>query len=47
MSFAIAIILRPIMLFVLLGCICLPARYAVIKWVPEGNLKRFLLREVK
>ena len=47
MSFAIAAFLRPFALFLLLACVCLPARYAVIKWMPEGRLKRILLFRVK
>jgi len=38
--------LRPFLLFFVLACICLPVRYAVIWWMPEGKLKRLLLRRV-
>jgi len=44
MTFAIAMLLRPFALFILLACICLPARFAVIRWMPDGRLKRLLLR---
>lgn len=43
----LAMAVRPIALFILLGCICLPARYAVKRFLPEGKLKRLLLTEVK
>lgn len=43
MSFFLGLLLRPIILFILLACICLPARFAVMKWMPEGRLKRLLL----
>lgn len=45
MTIAIAAALRPFVYFLVLACILLPIRYAVIKWMPEGKLKRvFLLR---
>lgn len=47
MSFAIAAFLRPFALFLLLACILLPCRYAVMKWMPEGKWKRILLFRVK
>ena len=39
----LAMLIRPVLLFVILACILLPARYAVIWWVPEGRIKRLLL----
>jgi hypothetical protein len=39
-------ILKPFILLVVLGLICLPARLAVQRWMPEGKLKRFLLRKL-
>jgi hypothetical protein len=39
-------LLRPVFLFVVLACVLLPARYAVIKFMPEGRLKRILLLRV-
>lgn len=47
MTFAIAMLLRPIALFILLACILLPIRFAVIKWMPEGKLKRILLTDMR
>jgi len=47
MSFAIAMALRPVALFVLLACVLLPIRYAVIKWMPDSKLKRLLLLRVQ
>lgn len=46
MSFAIAAFLRPFALFFILACVLLPIRYAVIKWLPEGKLKKLLLTRV-
>jgi len=40
-------LLRPLVLFVLLACILLPIRYAIIKFAPDGKLKRWLLTPVK
>ena len=45
MSFAIAALLRPFALFLLLACVLLPIRRAVMRWMPECAVKRlFLLR---
>lgn len=44
-SIAWAIILKPFILLTALGLL-LCVRYAVIWWVPEGRLKRLLLRKV-
>lgn len=41
-----AILLRPLFLFLLTALILYPARLAVMKWWPEGKLKRLLLRRV-
>lgn len=46
MEYFLAGLLRPVLLFVVLACVCLPARYAVRRWLPEGRLKRLLLRPV-
>lgn len=42
----LAVIFRPVLGLIVLGLICLPARLAVKKWVPEGAVKRFLLTPV-
>jgi hypothetical protein len=42
----IAILLRPFVVLALCFFILLPVRFAVIKWMPEGRLKRFLLIRV-
>ena len=42
----LAMALRPPLLLVVLGCICLPARMAVQRWMPDGKLKRLLLLSV-
>jgi hypothetical protein len=44
-SFAIAMVLKPFALFLLLA-VLLCARYAVIWWLPECALKRLLLLRV-
>lgn len=41
-SFALAIAIKPFVLLVMLGFL-LCIRFAVIKYVPEGRLKRLLL----
>jgi hypothetical protein len=46
MSFAVALFLRPFALFVLLACVLLPVRHAVLRWMPEGRLKTLLLLRV-
>lgn len=42
-SWMLAVLLKPLAAFVLAAGILLPARYAVIKWVPEGRIKSILL----
>jgi hypothetical protein len=39
----LSIILKPLILLVLFGLICLPARLAVQRWMKDGKLKRVLL----
>lgn len=46
MSFAIAMLLRPFALFILLACVLLPIRFALMRFMPEGRFKRILLRPV-
>jgi hypothetical protein len=43
---ALALLLRPLALFILLACILLPIRHAVIKWCPDGKIKHLLLLRV-
>ena len=40
----VAVILKPLFAFLVLGCICLPIRWAVHKLMPEGKLKTALLK---
>jgi hypothetical protein len=47
MEIFIAMAIRPFLIFILLACICLPARYAVMRWIPQGRIKGWLLREVR
>lgn len=45
----LAILLKPILAPFILFCFFLPARWgavAVYKWLPEGRLKRLLLKRV-
>ena len=46
-TWLLAVVLKPFFALVLFGLICLPARLAVQRWMPEGKLKRLLLREVR
>jgi hypothetical protein len=46
MATFLAALLRPLVLFIVLACILLPIRYAVIRFMPEGRLKRILLLRV-
>lgn len=41
-----ALLLKPLAALVFFGLVLLPARLAVIRWMPEGKLKRLLLRRV-
>lgn len=43
MGWQLSLLLKPFILLVLFGLICLPARMAVRKWMKEGKLKRILL----
>lgn len=42
-----AMALRPFVLFFVLAFICLPVRFAVKRFIPEGRLKRLLLTDIK
>lgn len=42
----LAIMLKPLIAFVVLACLCLPARMAVKRWVPDGRIKRILLHPI-
>jgi hypothetical protein len=46
MTWLAAVALRPLIALVLLGLFCLPARLAVQRWMPDGPIKRLLLREI-
>ncbi len=47
MEWLIAVVAKPLGALVLFGLICLPARLAVKRWVPEGRVKRLLLTELR
>lgn len=42
----IAIVIKPLVFFLLAALVLYPARRAVMRWVPDGKLKRLLLRRV-
>lgn len=42
-----AIVLKPLVFFILAGLVLYPARRAVMRWLPEGKLKRLLLFRVR
>ena len=42
----LALVLKPFAALVMFGLICLPARLAVQRWMPDGWVKRLLLREI-
>lgn len=46
MSFAIAMFIRPFVYLAVAVLICLPARLAVQRWMPDGKWKRLLLRPI-
>lgn len=46
MTWALAVAMKSIFGLILFGLICLPARLAVQKYMPEGKLKRLLLTRV-
>lgn len=46
MTWLLAVILKPIAGLILFGLVCLPARLAVQKWLPDGKLKRLLLYKI-
>ncbi len=46
MTWLLAVVLKPLAALILFGLICLPARLAVQRWVPNGPVKRLLLKEI-
>jgi hypothetical protein len=46
MTWLLAVVFRPLAALVLFGLICLPARMAVQRWMPQGRLKSLLLAQV-
>lgn len=47
MTWLLAIVIKPLVALVLFGLICLPARLAVQRWMPEGKVKRLLLTDIQ
>ena len=46
MTWALALVLRPLVLLFLIAFLFAPAVYAVRRWMPEGKLKRVLLLRI-
>lgn len=44
MTWALGIALRPFGALLIFGCIALPIRMAIAKWVPEGKIKDTILK---
>lgn len=42
----IALVIKPLAFFLLTALVLYPARRAAMKWLPEGRLKRLLLRRI-
>lgn len=43
-NFLIALLFKPLFFLLIFGGICLPIRWAVYKWLPEGRVKSVLLK---
>lgn len=43
---AIAMLLRPFVAFAVMALVLIPIRLAVMRWWPDGQLKRLLLRPI-
>jgi hypothetical protein len=46
MEWLLALLIKPFVALVVFGLICLPARFALQRHMPDGKLKRFLLRPI-
>lgn len=46
MSFALAMLIKPLVALFLFGCCALPGRIAVQKWMKPGKLKTLLLTDI-
>jgi hypothetical protein len=46
MAWLLALLIKPFVVLVVFGLICLPARFAAQRYLPEGKLKRALLRPI-
>jgi hypothetical protein len=47
MTWLLAVVLKPFAALVLFGLICLPARMAVQRWLPDGKFKKLLLTDLQ
>lgn len=41
-----AVVLKPLVLFAFAGLVLYPIRVAFLRWMPEGKVKRLLLRRI-
>lgn len=41
-----ATLLKPLLALVFLALVCIPVRLAAQRWLPEGRMKRLLLRRL-
>jgi hypothetical protein len=46
MEWLLALLIKPFVALVVFGLICLPARFALQRHMPDSKLKRFLLRPI-
>ena len=44
MSLFLALLLKPLVILLVAGCVLIPVRLAVQRYMRDGKLKRFLLR---
>ena len=45
-NWMIALLLKPLVLLVLFVCVLLPIKLAFQRWMPDGRVKRLLLRRI-
>lgn len=43
----LGLLLKPLVALILFGLIALPIRLAIVRWCPNGRLKRFLLTPLR
>lgn len=45
-NFALAMIIKPLFMLVVFGCIVIPVELLVKRYLPEGKLKRILFKRI-